>query len=230
MSNKAVDYIIVGQGLAGSCLALHLLKQKKSIAVFSAPVQESASRVAAGLFNPVTGKKLSLTWLAGELFPYLHAFYQEAERLTNEHFFFPMPVYRPFFSSGEQNEWMSKSLEGPFPAHVEVSKLPTFEDQVNNPFGGLLVKQCGYLDTARFLSAVQTLIQHRGTLIEECLYENELTIEHDAVEYRGLRASKIIFCGGTSVNFSRFFFVASYSAIKGRGASAKNGGGCATNL
>ncbi|MFN3841218.1 MAG: NAD(P)/FAD-dependent oxidoreductase [Cyclobacteriaceae bacterium] len=215
MNAKVVDYILVGQGLAGSCLAVHLLQRKKSIAVFSAPALESASRVAAGLFNPVTGKKLSLTWQADTLFPYLHTFYKEVERLTKDQFFFPMPVYRPFISAGEQNEWISKSTESPFASHVEVFNSPTFEEQVANPFGGLLVKQSGYLDTSRFLSAVRAFIQSQGTFIEENLYGNELMVDRDGVEYRGLKANKIIFCEGTSANFNKFFSWLPVEPLKG---------------
>ena len=55
---KEVDYIIVGQGLAGSCLAQSLLHEKQSIVVIASGTKTASSNVAAGLYNPVTGKKL----------------------------------------------------------------------------------------------------------------------------------------------------------------------------
>ena len=56
-SPRHVDYIIVGQGLAGSAVAVQLLRAGKKIVVFDRPESNKASHVAAGLFNPITGKK-----------------------------------------------------------------------------------------------------------------------------------------------------------------------------
>jgi glycine/D-amino acid oxidase-like deaminating enzyme len=73
---KEYDYIIVGQGLAGSCLALELIEEGKRVIVFSEPKGKTASRVAAGLINPITGRKMKLTWKAKELFSFLENFYR----------------------------------------------------------------------------------------------------------------------------------------------------------
>ena len=112
--NKPIDYIIVGQGLAGSCVALQLLQRGKTIMMIDRARENSATHVAAGLFNPVTGKNLVKSWKADELFTYLHSFYTDAEQLTGETFFNSMPLYRPFVSVEEQNAWMGKSADESF--------------------------------------------------------------------------------------------------------------------
>src|SRR6478609_6743743 len=108
-SQVKVDYLIIGQGLAGSCLALQLLKRGKCVFVFDEPEKNRASLIAAGLFNPVTGKLMTKTWKADKLFDYLHSFYPEAEEFLKSKFYYPFPLYRPFISIEEQNEWMGKS-------------------------------------------------------------------------------------------------------------------------
>ena len=50
---EAVDYIVVGQGLAGSAVAVQLLQRKKRVLVIDQPTGNSSSRIAAGLFNPM---------------------------------------------------------------------------------------------------------------------------------------------------------------------------------
>jgi len=109
MTRTHLDYLIIGQGLAGSALALKLLARSKRILVVDQPNHNVASRIAAGLFNPITGKKMVKTWLADKLFPALHTHYKDAEALTGKNFFYPMPIYRPFASIEEQNELMGKS-------------------------------------------------------------------------------------------------------------------------
>jgi glycine/D-amino acid oxidase-like deaminating enzyme len=215
MNTAVVDYIIVGQGLAGSCLAVELLNRKKKIAVIDFPMAQAASRVAAGLFNPVTGKKLSLTWLADELFPHLHKFYKDVERITDARFYFPMPVYRPFVSAGEQNEWMGRDSDFLSQYVEKVYSTPAFESQVINPYGGLLVKQCGYLDTIAFLTAIRNLVAQQGILLEEWFDEQALTVYPEKVSYRNLNASQVIFCTGVSANQSRFFSWLPIKPLKG---------------
>ncbi|HEX6222999.1 MAG TPA: FAD-dependent oxidoreductase, partial [Chryseolinea sp.] len=78
-ATKQIDFIIVGQGLAGSALALQLLKRGKKILVIDRVVPNTASRVAVGLFNPITGRHMIKTWMADKIFPYLHHFYRDAE-------------------------------------------------------------------------------------------------------------------------------------------------------
>ena len=53
-----LDYIVVGQGIAGSCLAYELLQRNKKIVLIDESWKDSACLVAAGVINPITGKRL----------------------------------------------------------------------------------------------------------------------------------------------------------------------------
>ncbi|HEY9004678.1 NAD(P)/FAD-dependent oxidoreductase [Ohtaekwangia sp.] len=198
-----VDYIIVGQGLAGSAVAVQLLNRGRKILVIDDAIHNSSSRVAAGLFNPVTGKKMVKTWMADMLFPYLHDFYKQEETRAEEKFFFPMPLYRPFLSIEEQNEWMARSAEPAYAGYIEtIFSAPAFA-QVRDPFGGLLLKQCGYLSTTRYVNAIKKRIEDGGMIWNEHLDEQSLQVEDDAVTYKNVQAKKIIYCSG--VDASRWF-------------------------
>ena len=54
---KKVDVIVVGQGIAGTLLAHDLLDAHQSVAVIDINLKASATRVAAGLINPVGMKR-----------------------------------------------------------------------------------------------------------------------------------------------------------------------------
>ncbi|MBX2967460.1 MAG: FAD-dependent oxidoreductase [Cyclobacteriaceae bacterium] len=215
MTEKQVDYIIVGQGLAGSCLALHLLLRKKRVLIVDEPNPNAASVVAAGLFNPITGRQMGKTWLADDLFPYLHQFYSEAEKFLQQQFFFPMPLYRPFVTVEEQNEWMGRSADDNYTAYLsEVNSRPVHEQIVKNPFGGLMLKQCGYLDTHIFLKAVRHYFQSTGSVVTEPFDEEALDMAN-GVRYRGWGASKVIFCAGEKARSSRYFSWLPVRPLKG---------------
>jgi len=78
------DYLIVGQGLAGSFLSWNLLRRNKSIAIIYQDHENCSSLAAAGMINPITGKRLVLSQRCEELLPYAKEVYHELERLFNK--------------------------------------------------------------------------------------------------------------------------------------------------
>jgi glycine/D-amino acid oxidase-like deaminating enzyme len=213
---KSVDYIIIGQGLAGSCLALQLLNLKKKIMVLDQPHANRASVIAAGLFNPITGKVMMKTWRAAELFTYLHSFYLEAQALLNAEFFFPRPLYRPFISAEEQNEWMGKSADGGLGDFIEaVYSAPAFTEDVMNPYGGVLLKGCGYVHTETFLKAVRRQLIDLDSYKETAFDEKALEVGGSQMVYQNWSAPKIIYCNGVAAQQSKYFKEVPLRALKG---------------
>ncbi len=111
-----------------------------------------------------------------------------------------MQLYRPFGSIQEQNEWMAKSAAPAFDAYVEqISTCASYPDVID-PYGGLLVRQCGYLDTKSYIESVRTLIAREAFFLDEEAAEKDLHIQHDAVQYKHFEAGRVIFCSGTHGN------------------------------
>ena len=54
------EILIVGQGLAGTLLAFELERAGVSFAIADAGHEGAASSVAAGVINPITGRRLAL--------------------------------------------------------------------------------------------------------------------------------------------------------------------------
>ena len=210
-----VDFIIVGQGLVGSAVALQLLKRNRKILVIDKPLANSSSRIAVGLFNPITGRNLVKTWMADTLFPYLQTFYQDAEVLTQKRFFYPLSLYRPFGSIEEQNEWMAKSADPIYEGYVENIFPKSTLASVKDHFGGLFLKKCGYLDTIQYIDAVRTVIDSKGILLEEVFQDDLLRIRNTSVRYKDYEASHVIFCQGIESNTCTWFKWVPVLALKG---------------
>ena len=215
-SPKEIDYLIVGQGLAGSCLAIQLIQRGKSVLVIDQPEQNRASSIAAGLFNPVTGKMMTKTWRADELFPYLNKFYSESEKLLQSKFYYPFPLYRPFVSVEEQNEWMGKSAEPEMMDYIDrVFTSSTFSNEVNDPFGGLLLKGCGYVDVPLFMKSISAFLSRTNSLRIGHFDENQVEFLDDKVRYKEWVVRKIIFCNGTGSLQNKFFKTIPIRPLKG---------------
>lgn len=195
-----VDYIIVGQGLAGSAIAIRLLNRGKKILVIDRAHGNTSSRIAAGLFNPITGRKMVKSWMADKLFPFLHIHYKEAEALTGNTFFYPMPVYRPFISVEEQNEWMAKSAAPEFVSYIDQVYTGQTVAGVSDRFGGLMLKQCGYLNTSAYVDSVKTILNRGDNYAEDDISDSNLHIDDEFVSYGRVRAQNVVFCNGAHQN------------------------------
>jgi len=142
---------------------------------------------------------MTRTWISETLFPELHRFYYKAEKMLGQHFFYPQPIYRPFLSVSEQNEWMGKSVDQGLRDYIqEVFTEGRPGNQVHDPFGGLVLKECGYLDVLTFLHHVKNYLISSRSYFSEWFDEKQLELKAGGVRYKGIDASKIIFCNGTA--------------------------------
>ncbi len=200
------DYFIVGQGLAGSILAYKLLKHGLKVLVFDDPRLPKSSTVAAGIYNPFTGRKLVKTYMADQLFPYLLSFYKDLQREMGIQLLYELPMYRPFLSLEEQNEWGARLFEDGYSQYINGIIKPTEAlNQVVNPMGGMMLRRTGFVDTAILINSMTELLkQHSAYRSERFLYQ-ELKLSEDQVEYQSHMARKVIFCEGPSLSNNVFF-------------------------
>jgi len=167
--------------------------------VYDQPQANRSSAIAAGLFNPITGKLMTKTWLAEKIFPELHRFYSWAEEKLSRKFFYPQPIYRPFLSIEEQNEWMGKSADPTLQEYILEVFTQTRYSQVNDPYGGILLDKCGYLDVLTFQEGVKDLLRSYNSYVEELFDETQLQTHASGIQYKDLIGGRIIFCNGTSL-------------------------------
>jgi len=210
-----VDFLLIGQGLAGTVLSHRLLKAGKTLCIIDNAKANRSSRIAAGLYNPITGKKLVKTWNADMLFPEIAPLYLELEEILGKKFFYPKPIYRPFLTIEEQNEWMGYSGEDNFEDYIsEVRTKPLFQE-VNDPFGGVVLKNSGYVDINTLLDAYQQKMISEGRLLDEEFKEELLEVSPHGVNYKSIRASAIVYVNGLGAMESRFFSFLPFAPVKG---------------
>jgi glycine/D-amino acid oxidase-like deaminating enzyme len=210
------DFLIVGQGLAGTVLSFRLMQLGQRVVVFDTPELNKSSRVAAGLYNPITGNQMVKTWYADRLFPEIVPTYRKLEQLLGMRFLVEKKIYRPFLSIEEQNEWMGKSAEPEFQGYFEeVLQAPVYP-AVNNSFGGIMLTNSGYVDIPVLLDGYRQYLLQRGMIHLEQLKEEELEFGHDyPIRYRGIKAKALVFCNGLGALGSRFFNPHPFAPVKG---------------
>ena len=212
-----VDFLIVGQGVAGSVLAWTLDQRGCTVLLVDDPALPSASSVAAGIVNPLTGRKLVRTWKADELFPFLHTFYTGIEEKLNVQFFHPKNIYRPFRSIAEKTTYLALTDDPATQPYVSnLVDNQSYSQFINNPFGGVEVTQAGWLDLTEFIRIVKGYFIKKNQYFEGRVDVNDLKISDDKVEWKEVEIRKVIFCDGSQARENSLFDGLPYNPVKGQ--------------
>ena len=211
-----LDFLIVGQGLAGSLLANELLNRGQKVKIWDFPTKKGSSHVAAGLYNPITGRKMVKTWLADELFGSIQDFYSDLEKKLSAKFHHPLPIYRPFHDVAELNDWEGKVSDDRYKGFVsEVKSTAWIKHNVLNPVGGLILSRSGYVDLPTMLAAFKKHFIEKSSYIREAFDYAELRETKEGVTYKSMVAQKIVFCEGPHAVKNPFCSALKFRLVKG---------------
>ncbi|WP_020527484.1 NAD(P)/FAD-dependent oxidoreductase [Flexithrix dorotheae] len=211
-----LDYLIIGQGIAGTILSHTFIQNGKKVMVVDNGKKHISSRIAAGIFNPITGRKMVKTWYGDHLFPFFHQFYPEFENFLDCSFFHQLKVYHPFDTQEKQNDWLAAMGEPKFQDYVggfEDGK--EYQGIVKGDFGGMKVHQAGYVDISLMLDEYRKWLDKNNFLIAEEFSEREMSFEEDFIQWKDFSAKKVIFCDGTGSTKSSFFHWLPFRPVKG---------------
>lgn len=167
--------LIIGQGMAGSTLAITLINRGHSVKVYDPNLENTCSKIAAGLINPITGRKPVLTWEADLIFPFAFKFYKELESRFSAKILHALTLLRSF-------------PEG----LVTETKLEPYINQKENSFpfwlkgfNATALNWSGWLDCALYLKLVQDFLIENNSFEQGIVNESELEMHEDKVIYQG---------------------------------------------
>ena len=180
---QAPATLIVGQGLAGTCLAWELWWRGAEFLIVDREAGPASSRVAAGLINPVTGKTWSLGWRYAEFFAEARAFYQRVGAELGGEFLTEFAVVR--LVADDQRERVAQRLAGSALAHREVALGAPWR-----PASGIEIGGAGRVDLPRFLDASREFFRSRGR------YRHGSA--DGAGQVAGLAPGRTVFCEGAA--------------------------------
>ncbi len=204
--NKNFDYIIAGQGIAGTVLAFSMIKEGLNVLVIDDKTLSMCSKVAAGNFNPIVFKRLVKSWMADELIPFSDKFYFDAEQFLNENFYWKKEIVRIFGEEQEKDFWLKKASntdEGKYLSKTITNDF--FTDIVSNPLGCAFVENGSNLFVSKFLDDFRNYFEKNRLLLDEVFDHSLLEIKSDSVTYKNYTAKKIIFCEGYKVAENPYF-------------------------
>jgi len=206
-----VDLLIVGQGLAGSLLAWHAIRRHFSVLVVD-DGEFNASRVAAGLINPVSGQRLSLNPEIAELLPFAERCYHQLAAHFARAFFIPLNMLRILQTERERQYADRRLLDPRYREYLQTED--DYPEPVHAPLGAIVQKQTGYLNTGLLLDSLRDYLKERGLYRQTQLDYAEITLQ-PSLAWRDVRPRHIVFCEGYRGGKNPWFGLLPFQPAKG---------------
>jgi glycine/D-amino acid oxidase-like deaminating enzyme len=209
-----VDVLIIGQGICGTLLSWFLHKEGKTFLVLDDYRANAASRVAAGIINPVTGRRYVYTWMIDEVMPFAIDCYQkmgqymQVESVVKKSIidFFPSPQMRDAF--------VTRITEDDTYLHSYPDQNH-FNPYFNYDFGCGEIRPAYSIQLSLLLDGWRKKLVEWKAVINQTFNLNELKISNESVTYGNVTAQKIIFCDGIASSDNPWFKLLPFSPNKG---------------
>ena len=211
---KNLPYIIVGQGLAGTMLALEMEKAGIPFQIVASPSKISASSVAAGIVNPLVFKRLTKSWMVDEALQFALDTYSALETRFSKKFFHPIDILKPL-SKQEFLLWNEKKESGGFDDYISNIEKDKFQQGLHRFYGFGQVKSSGYLETSLFLKTLAKYFSNNGNLIQANFEYEDIRLEKEKVLWKGSEVAGIIFSKGFHSIYNPYFKFVEFAPSKG---------------
>ena len=218
MSLTFFDFIVVGQGLAGTALAWSLRWNGSRVLVMDRDTPITSSKIAAGLITPITGQRLVKTWRFDELWLAAVAFYRRVEQETGTSLFRQTPMVR-LFSNGNEVDFFARRIAASEFREMVRQPEPLLEpSSFLTEAGGFEMPSAGQLNVPQYLTASREYFVREGCYLTADL-NAECDLEFDSLGVSlprlGVRAGRLIFCQGIDATINPWFRAVRFKPAKG---------------
>ncbi len=207
-------YIIVGQGIAGTTLAFELEKAGLPFKIITDNTRFGASKVAAGIYNPLVFKRLVKSWMVDDVLPVALDTYSSLEKHFNTKFIHSLNILKPL-SKQEHKLWEEKKEEDMLNNYISGVEAGTHYAGLHSFYGFGKVTQSGYLDTSLMLQTAFGHFVENKDLIQERFKYEDVSIEEGRVFWKKSQVAAIIFCKGSYSIYNPYFSFVKFTPTKG---------------
>ena len=175
-ASSSDKFIIIGAGLAGTLMAWELEKRGVDYEVWDSPksseapqISNQASRVATGMFNPVSFKRIVEVWNAREHMNVMSETYLHMEFFLNlsGKILRKAPIMRVFPNSQYRMLWEKRIKDRHSVAQFLKPVSDEAIDDILAPHGFGVVPEAGWIDLPLLLDSFRSFLESKGKFIEK---------------------------------------------------------------
>lgn len=218
--NHSQHFLIVGQGLAGTLLSYFFRKNNISHDVIDNNHKSASTKVAAGLINPITGRKYVKSWRIDELLPFAQNTYREMEQLLGVQLIYKNNILRTLKSPTQINDWDVSSSR--------LSNSHYIQDDPNGrDYVGFLKEECKFgeiknsmrVDISLLIKEYKNHLQIHNQYIESQFDYASISFQNGKTVYKFKEYNAIIFCEGHQATNNPYFKDLGFQLAKGQALS-----------
>ncbi len=192
------------------------MEKGKTVQIFDNNNFGCSSNVAAGIINPVTGRRIVKGWLIDELIPAAKTFYERLEKLLDQKFYHQRNVLRVLFSIKEENLWLEKTGDTLVEKYVtEANDYGLFKDKITEGEALGEVQYSAQIDMPLLLEKSKEYFSNKEMMNVELFDYEQVKFENKKVTYKNVEAEKIIFCEGHQGRNNPWFGNLPFEVAKG---------------
>lgn len=194
--------LIVGQGLAGTCLAWRLLEKGAHIHILDPEESVTSSLVAAGLMTPITGKSLDPSWRFTQFIRISGEFYRAMEKNLDVPLLYPMTINRIFVNHTETRLFEQRLSNTDFASLAQDFNSSAIPPSILAPLGGFSMPGGARLDVRNFILASRRHFQKQGCFEKATFSSDDLTGHSGKLMWNGHEFDAVVLCRGFKEGFS----------------------------
>lgn len=200
--------IIVGQGICGTFLSYYLHKVGVPFLVYDEAKPNTASKVASGVINPITGRRLVRTWMIEDIMPFAVQAYQQLENELQIELIQQLNIL-DFHTTPQMQQSFNERLPQETNYLKKVAEPNEWKTFFNYPFGIGETNPCWLININLLLSTWRQKLVLDNQLVPE---------EYNTEQLTAITTNKeqlVIFCDGVVGFNNPFFKMLPYTNMKG---------------
>ncbi len=200
---------IIGQGLTGSLMALHLQEMGVPFVVQDVDLPGCATAVAPGIVNPLSGRNYRPPAYIKDLLQQLHQSLGLAEKTLGIKVWKSCPILR-MFTEPTQHERFKRSLaEYGGAEFVEEEFTENTFSHLNDNYGSFLTRHGGWANLPILMEVTRSWLRQQGLLVEQAW------TAPDTAPTKPEHNELVVFCEGWHVINNPFWSFIPHNPAKG---------------
>jgi glycine/D-amino acid oxidase-like deaminating enzyme len=196
VSTKKEPILIIGQGISGTMLSWYLYQQNIPFLIMDQNAANTASKVAAGIINPVTGRRIVKTWNIDEIMPFAINAYREIGSFLNITTYASKTILDFFPTLQMKNAFAERIAEKA--DYLSPQVLGDFQQYIHYQYGYGCITPCYTVYVEELILAWKQFLVKKELYIEDTFLDTYLQYTTEAINYKSLKAAKVIFADGIS--------------------------------
>ncbi|MCB9222280.1 MAG: FAD-dependent oxidoreductase [Candidatus Kapaibacterium sp.] len=189
------NYLIIGGGIAGVTLAHQLENRNLTFDFVDNSPKYNSTKVAAGFWNPIVFKRLTMSFNADILMAKLKDYYPKVEQKLGTKFFHNTPQLKVFSTKEERHRFIDKAIVSEVSQFLDEEPIEKIEG-IKAPFGMGKVIGTGYIDTVEYIEKSLEYFESNGSFINKKIDYSEIEYTPDYTGFSGKKYEKVIYCEG----------------------------------